>query len=45
MRFAQDDGFWEGTEKHLGGRKKREKIEKSQALGMTIHICVRMRVP
>jgi hypothetical protein len=27
-RFAQDDAFLEGTEKHLVGCKKREKIEK-----------------
>ena len=27
-RFAQDDAFSEGTEKHLVGCKKREKIEK-----------------
>jgi hypothetical protein len=27
-RFAQDDDFVEGTEKHLVGYEKREKIEK-----------------
>jgi hypothetical protein len=35
MRFAQDDAFFEGTEKYLVGCKNAKRSKKSQALGMT----------
>ena len=34
-RFAQDDAFLEGVEKHLVGSKNTGRSKKSQALGMT----------